>query len=91
VKRTRTSLAFHELIGLEATVTRSAEASLEGVSGVVIDETLNLVRLEVNDKVKTVPKATAWFSFKLPDSETVILDGRLILGRPQDRIARLGR
>ena len=90
MKRTPANLANHELIGLSTTVTRCCDPTLENISGDVVDETRNTIKIERNGVVKTVPKMVTTFSFTL-GGEAVIVEGSAIQGRPEDRIARLRR
>ena len=91
MRRTPANLTSHEIIGLRAIVARCSDSNLEGESGTVIDETKNMLKLDVKGKIKTVPKAVAQFSFILPDKRVIPVDGKTIQGRPEDRIAKLRR
>ncbi|MCP8314776.1 MAG: ribonuclease P protein subunit, partial [archaeon] len=61
---------------------------LKNVSGKVVDETKNTLKLYVKDKIKMIPKAYTTFIFKLPDGIKVKIDGSLLIGRPEDRLGR---
>jgi len=76
------NLPRHELIGLKAEIVESTDESQIGISGEVLDETKNMLRIED----KQVQKETSTFRFTLPSGEKVKLDGKLIHERPEDRV-----
>jgi len=77
-----------ELIGLRARVGRSPHADHLGIKGRVIDETRKtLVILHGNER-KTVPKDVAVFHFTMPNGAIVEIDGKAIVGRPENRVKR---
>lgn len=77
-----------ELIGLRARVAKSLHADYLGIKGKVIDETRKtLVILHRNEK-KTVIKDVAVFHFTMPNGTIVEIDGKAIVGRPEDRVKR---
>ncbi|MEM3463077.1 MAG: ribonuclease P protein component 1 [Candidatus Bathyarchaeia archaeon] len=80
------NLLRHELMGLEAKVVGSPNGSLIGLEGRIMDETKKTLILNVDGKRKTVPKDVAILRLKLPDGRAVEVDGRKLLGRPEDRI-----
>ncbi len=82
------NLVRHELIGLPVKITDSADRTLIGIKGIVIDETYNTLRIEVNKKEKVIPKAISTFVFKIPSGEKVQVDGKLLVNRPEDRIKK---
>jgi ribonuclease P protein subunit POP4 len=81
----RENLAAHELIGLNAAVTGGAESSRTGLKGCIVDETKNLLVIETERGIKRVPKKESVFEIAL-GKESVALDGKKILARPEDRI-----
>jgi len=85
---TPATIKFHELIGLEARIVKSRDSTLKNVSGKVVDETKNTLKLYVKDKIKIIPKAYSSFIFKLPDGTKVKIHGSLLIGRPEDRLGR---
>jgi ribonuclease P protein subunit POP4 len=83
------NLVRHELIGLEVKIEKSTDPTQKGVKGKVIDETYNTIKIEVkNGKEKTIPKKNSVFIFTLPSGEKVEVEGRLLVGRPEDRIKK---
>ncbi|MGQ9469671.1 MAG: ribonuclease P protein component 1 [Nitrososphaerales archaeon] len=88
MKITPEIIIFHELIGLEARIIKSNDPTLRNVSGKVVDETKNTLKLYVKDEIKMIPKAYSVFIFKLPDGTKVKVHGSLLIGRPEDRLER---
>jgi RNase P/RNase MRP subunit p29 len=84
------NLARHELIGLPVMVVRSADGSLEGVSGTVSDESRNMleIRQDGSGRRVRVAKESCTFRFGLPGGGTADLDGKSIRFRPEDRVKR---
>jgi len=77
-----------ELIGLRAKVAKSLHADYLGIKGKVIDETRKtLVILHGNER-KTVTKNVAVFHFTMPNGTIVEIDGKAIVGRPEDRVKK---
>jgi len=80
-----------EFIGLEAKIPKSRNPSYVGSSGRVVDETRNTLVLRHNDKTKVIVKEVSVFHFRFPDGTIVEIDGRAIVGRPEDRVKRKTR
>jgi len=85
------SIVQHEFIGLETKVVRSSNPHAVGISGKVVDETRNTFTILQNDDRKVVIKDTAVFEFVMPDGTVVEIDGKVIMGRPEDRIKKRPR
>jgi len=77
-----------ELIGLNAEVVRSSNPSSVGISGKVVDETRNVLVMVCQNKEKKIIKETAVFHFTMPDGTVVEIDGKVIVGRPEDRVKK---
>ncbi len=77
-----------ELIGLNAEVVRSSNPSCVGISGKVVDETRNTFVIIHQNKKKAVIKDTAVFHFTMPDRTVVEINGKIIVGRPEDRVKK---
>ena len=79
----------HEFIGLEAKVVKSPHKDYIGASGTVIDETKNtLTLLKKTGEKLMIPKKAAVFHFTLPDGTIVEINGKVIVGRPEERLKR---
>lgn len=97
---TADNIVRHELIGLCAKVEKSADPSLEKLTGKVVDESYNMLKIEGKSptkgkgekpkepKEKSIPKRNSIFIFALPNGVKVEVDGRLLVGRPEDRIKK---
>ncbi len=85
------NIVQHEFIGLDVTVAKSSNSHVVGISGRVVDETRNTFTILRNDTRKVVVKDTAVFDFVIPDGTVVEIDGKVIMGRPEDRIKRRPR
>jgi ribonuclease P protein subunit POP4 len=85
------SIVQHEFIGLETKVVKSSNPRVVGMSGKVVDETRNTFTVLHDDKQKVVVKDTAVFDFVMPDGTVVEIDGKVLIGRPEERIKRRPR
>jgi ribonuclease P protein subunit POP4 len=86
------SIVQHEFIGLEAKVTKSSNPDVVGIAGKVVDETRNTFTISLNDgEKKVVIKDTAVFEFVMPDGTVVEMYGKVVMGRPEDRLKKRPR
>lgn len=90
------------LIGLRMEVADSANPSLRGLEGRVVDETMKTLVVETGPRWpsgfralaretrrptrRVVPKAACRFRFRLPDGRAVEIRGQDLVGRPQERV-----
>jgi len=86
MKRTPKNLIYHELIGLEVQVLHHLSENYIGLSGIVIDETKNSLLILTSKGVKRILKKGGKFLFKLSDKVYVLIDGKDILARPEERV-----
>ncbi len=77
-----------EFIGLKAKVVKSKNPCYVGISGRVIDETRNTIKLLHKGEEKVIVKDVSVFNFTLPDGTVVEIDGKIIVGRPEDRVKK---
>ncbi len=91
MKHTPRNIVFHELIGLKASVLSSPDPGLVGFDGIIVDETAYILVLEKNNTRKKILKRATTFLITLPDGRRVKVQGDLILGRPEERVKRMGR
>jgi ribonuclease P protein subunit POP4 len=80
-----------EFIGTEAKVADSSHRGNIGISGKIVDETRNTFTILHHGERKVVPKETSLFHFKFPDKTIVEINGRLLTGRPEDRLKKTVR
>ena len=78
----------HEFIGTEAEVAKSKDPNYIGLSGKIIDETRNTFTILHEEKRKKIVKDVVVFHFRLPDGTVVQIDGKLLVGRPEDRLKK---
>ncbi len=77
-----------EFIGTHARVARSSHDENVGICGRVVSETRNTFAILHEGKKKTVAKDSSVFHFKLSDGTTVEVNGKLLVGRPEDRLKK---
>ncbi|TSA17256.1 MAG: ribonuclease P protein subunit [Nitrosopumilales archaeon] len=82
---TQENLLIHELIGLEATVVKSNNEQITGISGKVIDETKSMLFLNTINGIKKIPKENAEWKFSFDKNESIV-NGNLLTKRPQERL-----
>lgn len=78
----------YEFIGLTAKVVESSHPNYVGIEGRVINETRNTIIITHGNENKTIVKNTAVFHFTMPDGTVVEINGKTIVGRPEDRIKK---
>ena len=78
----------YELIGTEAEVAKSRDPGYAGISGKVIDETRNTFVILREGERKRIIKESAIFRFKFSDGTVVEIDGKLLVGRPENRLKK---
>lgn len=91
MKISASNIMFHELIGLKITVIESSDDTLKGLSGEVIDETKNTLKIKSSKGSKTVPKSTVTLKIELPDGAYATVEGKKTAYRSEDRIRRMRR
>jgi ribonuclease P protein subunit POP4 len=78
----------HELVGLEAKVADSTDAGLKGLSGTISDETQKTITLKSSKGLKKVPKEFVTLSIHTDSGDELLVNGSLLLGRPEERIKK---
>lgn len=71
------------LVGEKITITKSSNISQEGIVGMVIDETKNLLVLETDKGIKKLIKSSIEFVI---DSNSLNIKGVTIKKKPEDRL-----
>lgn len=82
------SLVRHELIGLHAKIVKSTNPANVGLAGKIIDERYQTLILQTNSREKKIFKENVVLIVELPDGKRVQVDGKLLLGRPWERIKK---
>ncbi|HMK94736.1 MAG TPA: ribonuclease P protein subunit [Candidatus Limnocylindrales bacterium] len=78
----------YEFIGAEGKVAKSPHEDYVGVGGRVIGETKNTFIFLRENQRRSVIKESAIFNFKFDDGTVVQIDGKLLVGRPEDRLKK---
>jgi len=78
----------HEFIGLKAKVVKSANPDCIGITGTIVNETRNTFLISQDSKKKTIVKDQAVFHFTFPDATIVEINGRILVGRPEERLKK---
>jgi len=77
-----------ELIGADVKIVRSSHRDSVGVCGKIVGETRNTFALIQQGKKKTIAKDSSVFCFMFADRTIVEVNGRLLLGKPEDRLKK---
>ena len=85
------SIVQDEFLGLELTIVKSLNSSTVGLTGKVVNETRNTFTILHNGEQKVVIKDTSVFGLIMTDGTVVEIDGKTIMGRPEDRIKKIPR
>jgi ribonuclease P protein subunit POP4 len=83
------NLLQHELIGLKVEIINDSNPYNIKLRGYVIDESRNSLMIK-NVKKQRIAKKNAVFKFIL-DGESVKVEGRILIGRPEDRVKKQTR
>ncbi len=77
----------HEWIGLEVEVVGSPNRCEIGIKGIVVDETMNTLKIKTEKGLKTVAKKGRTFRVRFA-GKVLRVKGDLIAFRPEDRIKK---
>jgi ribonuclease P protein subunit POP4 len=77
-----------EFIGATGTITNSHHVGYLGIHGEVLGETRNTFTIQQNGKDKSIVKDQAVFQFQFSDGTVVEIDGKLLVGKPEDRLKK---
>ena len=81
-------LLRQEFVGLDAKVVKSSNPSQTNISGKIIKETRNTLVILHKNTEKTVIKDVVVFHFIMPNGAVVEIDGKAIVGRPENRLKK---
>jgi ribonuclease P protein subunit POP4 len=84
---TSQNITAHEWIGLRVKIAKSTDPNIQGMEGIIRDETMNTFTIETNGKLLQVQKQKTIFRAELP-TEKVEVDGSLLQFRPEDRVKK---
>jgi ribonuclease P protein subunit POP4 len=77
-----------EFVGTKTTVSESPNQGYLSIKGQVLDETRNTFLINQKGEAKTVVKDQAFFQFQFADGTIVEIDGKLLVGKSEDRIKK---
>ncbi len=88
VLRRKHQFAFllSELIGEQVSVASSGCKGVQGLNGLIVDETVNTFVIESRGVRKKIPKKTSEFFFPVFNARVKGID---LIGRPEDRTKKL--
>ncbi|MCL5876729.1 MAG: ribonuclease P protein subunit [Candidatus Bathyarchaeota archaeon] len=78
----------YEFIGTKGIVAQSLNMNLMGVGGLVVGETRNTFLFQGEGRTRSVIKEAATFDFTFSDGTVVEIDGKLLVGRSEDRLKK---
>lgn len=77
-----------EFVGTNTAVVNSSHAGYIGLNGEVRDETRNTFLIEQHGEMKRIVKDQAVFQFQFSDGTIVEIDGKLLVGKPENRLKK---
>jgi ribonuclease P protein subunit POP4 len=77
-----------EFIGTTGSIVQSSNVGYVGISGEVIDESKNTFTIVQHGQAKNIIKDVAVFHFRFSDGTVVEIDGKLLTGRPENRLKK---
>jgi len=81
------NLPKHELLGLRVKAKPIKGGYIH--VGEVVGETRNMLKILRDDgKIVSLPKDTHNFEFTLPSGERVLVEGKILVGRPEERLKK---
>ena len=78
----------YEFVGAKALVAQSPHPNYIGLSGRVIGESRNTFTLLDQGQAKQIVKEFSVLNFTFDDGTVVDIDGKLLVGRPEDRLKK---
>ena len=76
------------LIGLSIHIVQSSSSDLEGIRGIIVDESHNILKIQTENKIISVSKENQVFEIITKNNEVVIVEGYLLKGSPDQRVKR---
>ena len=78
----------HEFIGSKGKIVKSQHEDYVGINGEIIDETKNTFTILHKGKAKSIIKSGVVFNFNFSDGTIIEIYGKLLVGRPEDRLKK---
>ena len=76
------------LYGFNVEIKKSSSPELEGLKGVIKEETSGLLKIQTDKEFLWVQKVGQIFEIELADKSKVIVDGHIIEGKPENRVKK---
>ena len=83
------NLLWHEIVGLRAKILESSDSTIHDIDGTIVFETKNTLFIRKGSTVRQVSKRAAKTLQVRTSSCACFIRGSALIGRPEDRIARL--
>jgi len=78
----------HELVGLSTHIVESRDPTLSCTRGTILTESREMIHLDTERGVIKTPKGVCVFDMTLPNGTVVRIDGKMLIGRPEDRVKK---
>jgi len=82
------NIRAHEWIGMKVIVEQSTDPGLQGLTGLVRDETRNMFTIQTSNRTVKVAKLHTTFQTTLASGETITVNGSDLRYRSEDRVKR---
>ncbi|RLG15633.1 MAG: ribonuclease P protein subunit [Candidatus Nanohalarchaeota archaeon] len=82
------NITRHELINLEAKILTSKDLNMLHLTGTIINETQKTLTIKTKKKAIITAKKDNTYKITLKDKTQVKINGKLLYGRPEDRIKK---
>ncbi|MHA1410219.1 MAG: ribonuclease P protein component 1 [Candidatus Odinarchaeia archaeon] len=79
------------IIGEKIKIIKSSDPTQEGIVGKIINETKNMLTLRKKNRVILIPKKNVIISMNTPNGKKILVEGKKLLGKPEDRIKKIFR
>lgn len=76
------------LSGFNVEIKKGSSPELEGVKGIIEEETTGLLKIQIKGRSIWVQKIGQIFEIELADGSKVIVEGSIIEGKPEQRVKR---
>ena len=78
----------YEFIGSKGKIVKSSHEDYVRINGEIIDETKNTFTILHKGKAKSIIKSEVVFNFSFSDGTIIEIYGKLLVGRPEDRLKK---
>jgi len=78
----------HELVGLPTHIVESKDPGHVCRKGIILSESKEMIQIDTDTGTIIVPKGICVFDMTLPDSSIIRVEGKLLRGRPEDRMKK---